>query len=395
MRAIDTFGIEEEFFVVSPATRNLVRRVPAGLFADARRRLGRAHVAREMLQSQVELVSPIHRDMAEARTSMVAMRRGLCDAACAANVRIVAAGSHPLGAWHEQSATGKARYARLIDDFQIVGRRNLLCGMHVHVGVRAGVDRVALMNRLMPWLPVFLALSTSSPFWNRDRTGLLSYRQAAYDEWPRTGIPDHFESQQDHDAFVDLLVATGAIEGAESLWWAIRPSARFPTLELRITDCCTDLDDALAIVALFRCLVRAHVRRPTLGRARSSMTRRVIDENRWRAKRNGIDARFIDEHRAATCSFRSALSALRALVADDAAALGCSREIAHLDVILRRGTSAHRQLDRYRQCIDAGATRMDALRHVVDWLIATTRPAAADAACRGNESSLQPECDAP
>lgn len=374
MRAIDTFGIEEEFFVVSPATRNLVRRVPAGLFADARRRLGHAHVAREMLQSQVELVSPVYRDMAAARASMRAMRRGLCDAAQAANLRIVAAGSHPLGTWHDQLPTDKPRYVRLIDDFQIVGRRNLLCGMHVHVGVRAGVDRVDLMNRLMRWLPLFLALSTSSPFWNRDRTGLLSYRQAAYDEWPRTGIPDHFESQQDYDAFVELLVATAAIDDAGSLWWAIRPSAQFPTLELRVADCCTELDDALAIAALFRCLVRAHVRRPALGRARTSMTRRVIDENRWRAKRHGIDAGFIDEHRATTRSFRNTLAALRVLVAEDADALGCARELAQLDVILRRGTSAHRQLDRYRRCIDAGATRVEALRDVVDWLIATTRP---------------------
>ena len=378
---MESFGIEEEYFVVDPATRNLVPRVPAGLIGEARQRLGRDCVARELLQSQVELVSPVYAGTAEARASMVGLRRGLCDAARAHGLELVAAGSHPFGMWREQTPTAKPRYARLIDDFQIVGRRNLLCGMHVHVGVGEGIDRIVLMNRLMSWLPVFLALSTSSPFWNRDRTGLLSYRQAAYDEWPRTGIPDFFESQRDHDAFVRLLVGAGAIDDGGSLWWAIRPSAQHPTLELRIADCCTDVDDALAIAALFRCLVRAHLRRPGLGRARSSMTRRVIDENRWLAKRHGLDAAFIDEFSSSVRSFRSVLDALLAVVAEDVEALDCGREIAHLDVLLRRGTSAHRQLELYHRCIDAGATRTEALRGVVDWLIDTTRPGASGMRC--------------
>jgi glutamate---cysteine ligase / carboxylate-amine ligase len=379
---IYTFGIEEEFFVVSPATRNAVSRVPKALLESAQARLGAERVGQEMLQSQIETISPVFEDMDEARVEMTRLRRGLIAAAAEHDLNVFAAGTHPLSAWHSQSPTEKPRYTRLMDDFQIVGRRNLLCGMHVHVGVRDDVDRVALMNRLMRWLPLFLALSTSSPFWNRDRTGLLSYRQAAYDEWPRTGIPDFFESQQDYDAFVDLLVTTGSIDGAGSLWWAIRPSAQYPTLELRIADCCTDLDDALAIAALFRCIVRAHVRRPTLGRTHTEMSRRVIDENRWRAKRYGIDAEFIDEHRRAAFPFRGVLSELRTLVAEDAKALGCERELAHLDVILRRGTSAHRQLARYRARSDAGATRLEALRDVVDWLIEATVPHAG-AARRG------------
>ena len=360
--------------MVSPATRNAVGRVPKALLHSAQARLGVDRVGLEMLQSQIETISPVFEDMDEARAEMVRLRQGLIASAAEHGLCVFAAGTHPLSAWHSQSPTEKPRYARLIDDFQIIGRRNLLCGMHVHVGVRAEVDRVALMNRLMRWLPVFLALSTSSPFWNRDRTGLLSYRQAAYDEWPRTGIPDFFESQQHYDAFVDLLVATGSIDGAGSLWWAIRPSSQYPTLELRIADCCTELDDALAIAALYRCLVRAHVRRPTLGRTHTEMSRRVIDENRWRAKRYGIDAEFIDEHRRAAFPMRAVLAELRALVAEDAKALGCEDELAHLDVILRRGTSAHRQLARYRARADVGATRLEALRDVVDWLVEATAP---------------------
>jgi glutamate---cysteine ligase / carboxylate-amine ligase len=230
------------------------------------------------------------------------------------------------------------------------------------------------MNRLMPWLPLFLALSTSSPFWDRHETGMLSYRQAAYDEWPRTGIPDFFADENQYKAFVDLLVRNGAMNDAGSLWWAIRPALRFPTLELRIADCCTRLEDTLAIAALFRCLVRAHVRLPELGSKRSALTRRVIDENRWRAKRHGIEAQFIDESGGAPKAFTVVIDELRALVADDAQALGCEDGLRHLGTIVARGTSAHEQLAIYREHCANGASSAQALQHVVDWLIAATLP---------------------
>lgn len=348
--------------------------MPDALLEVARDRVGADHVTAEILQSQIEIVSPVFTNGAEARECMRQLRRGVADAAAGQGLAILAAGTHPFSAWATQSTTRKKYYERLIDDFQIIGRRNVLCAMHVHVGVAAGIDRIDLMNRMMRWVPVFLALSTSSPFWNRERTGLMSYRQAAYDEWPRTGIPDFYESETEYNQFVDLLVRSGSIEGAQSIWWVIRPSAHVPTLELRICDSCTELDDALAIAALFRCVVRAHVRRPTLGLARTNLTRRVIDENRWRAKRYGIEADLIDEQRESIFPFRSVLAELRALVADDIAALDCADEIAHLDVILRRGTSAHRQLGIYRQRTDAGATRLDALRDVVDLLVEATVP---------------------
>ncbi len=371
---IDTFGIEEEFFVVSPATRQAVLRVPDALLADARARIGDTHVTAEILQSQIEIVSPVFTTGDEARVGMNRLRRGLAESAAGQGLAILAAGTHPLSAWSNQSTTREKQYERLIDDFQILGRRNVLCAMHVHVGIEAGIDRVDLMNRMMRWVPVFLALSTSSPFWNRERTGLMSYRQAAHDEWPRTGIPDFHESEQEYGQLVDLLVRSGAIDSAQSIWWVIRPSAHLPTLELRICDSCTEIDDTLAIAALFRCVVRAHVRRPTLGLARTNLTRRLIDENRWRAKRYGIEADFIDEQRESSFPFRSVLAELRLLIAEDVRALDCASDIAHLDVILRRGTSAHRQLGVYRQRIDAGATRLEALRDVVDLLVEATLP---------------------
>lgn len=368
-----SFGIEEEFFLVSPATRNLVAQVPRAFLRTCRDRYGDC-VGHEMLQSQVEVASPILFDAQSSLDEMRRLRNGVAAIAAGAGLRLVASGTHPLGAWQDQAHTEKPRYVQLISDYQIVGRRNLVSGLHVHVAPPPDVDRVALMNRLMSWLPLFLALSTSSPFWNRQVTGLLSYRQAAYDEWPRTGIPDFFADEAEYRAFVDLLVRCESITDQGSLWWAIRPAREFPTLELRIADSCTAVEDSVALAALFRCLVRAHVREPSLGAQRTALTRRVIDENRWRAKRYGTEARFIDEAGAVQESCADALARVRALVAEDADALGCADALRRLDAIVAEGTSAHRQLAVYRAQRELGASRLEALREVVDWLIEATVP---------------------
>lgn len=371
-----TFGIEEEFFLVDPATRDVVADVPKELVRSCRRSLGDS-VTHELLQSQIEISSPVFRDCAEAREEMIRLRRGIAEIASERGLRLLAAGTAPLARWPEQRHTDKPHYRRLIDDFQIVAYRNLLCGLHIHVAVPEGVDRVDLMNRMMPWLPVFLALSTSSPFWDRQRTGLMSYRQAAYDEWPRTGIPDHFADEAEYQGFVDLLVGNGAAESASSLWWAIRPSERYPTLELRITDSCTRIEDSLAIAALLRCLVRAHVRRPELGCTHTVYTRRLIDENRWRAKRYGTAAEFIDADGSGTRPFEQIVADLAELIAEDVEALGCHDAVRQMQRIVAEGTSAHEQIRIYRARRDAGVGRFGALKSVVDWLVETTVPAAA------------------
>lgn len=368
-----TFGLEEEFFFVNPVTRNAAARVPKRLLKHFRQRLGEV-VAHELLQSQIEISSPVFDHHEQAREEMRRLRRGVAEIAGSAGLRIVAAGTHPLSAWQQQAHTEKSRYARIVDEFQILGRRNLFCGLHVHVAPPAGVDRVALMNRLMRWLPLLLALSTSSPFWGRRRTGLLSYRQTAYDEWPRSGIPDFFADEAEYDAFRDLLVRAGAMRDGSYLWWAIRPAQQHPTLELRIADCCTHLDDALALAALFRCLVRAHVRQPERGAARTAATRRLIDENRWRAKRFGLEAQFIDEADGSTRSGTQWLDEALALVAEDALRLECEAALRHLGTIVARGTSAHEQLAIYRARREDGASATEALRAVVDWLIAASVP---------------------
>lgn len=367
----NTFGIEEEYFLVHPASRQIVKRVPRRLLAECRRRFGEV-VCPELLQSQLEVASPVFEHTDQARERMLALRRGVAGVAESMGYRLVAAGTHPLASWQRQQPTRQARYTKLIDDFQIIGRRNVMCGLHIHAAVPKDIDRVELMNRLMPWLPLLLALSTSSPFWERQRTGLLSYRQAAYDEWPRTGIPDFFADEAEYARFAALLVEQGAIGDASFLWWAIRPSLAYPTLELRICDCCTRLDDALAIAALFRCLVRAHLRQPELGARRSAMTRRLVEENRWRAKRWGIEASLLDEHGEAALPFPVMLERLRALVEEDARALQCESELRRLGLIMAHGTSAHQQLAVYDEQIAAGASRPQALHAVVDWLVDAT-----------------------
>lgn len=369
-----TFGIEEEFFLVAPGTRQASARGATALIAACRERVGEL-VDAEMLGPQIEICSPVFEDVGTALATMRRLRRDVAAIAAQRRIALLAAGTHPLSAWQRQRTTPLPRYQQLERDFQFVGRRNLVCGMHVHVGIPPRHDRVKLMNRLMPWLPLFLALSASSPFWSRRHTGLMSYRQAAYDEFPRTGIPDFFADQADHDAFVATLVDAGALEDASKLWWAIRPSMRYPTLELRIADSCTHVEDAVALAALYRCLVYAHLRRASLGATRSTATRRIVDENRWRAKRHGVDAEFIVEGERGAVPLRTLLSRLRDLLAPEIDMLGCAPMLRQLDVILTRGTSAQQQLAVYHAGRDAGLGRGDALRGVVDWLLAATVPA--------------------
>lgn len=365
-----SFGIEEEFFLVRPETRQLAAQVPARLLKRARAELGES-IESELLQAQIEIASPVQCDMAQARRQLGQLRRGLSELAGEHGLALLAAGTHPLGLWREQVETDKPRYRRLVEDFQIVARRSLVCGLHVHVQLPDDVDRVQAMNRIMPWLPLFLALSASSPFWDRLRTGLMSYRQAMYDEWPRTGIPDFFADEAAYDAFAAVLVRAGAIADASSLWWAIRPSPNYPTVELRIADACTRLDDSLAIAALYRCLMRHLAMRPAQAPPYDAALRRVIDENRWRAKRFGLQAQFLDQQGRTEPALEQ-LQRLRELCAEDARALDCVEALQALDAIVERGNSAQAQLACYREQRERGASRSAALRGVVDWLLQTT-----------------------
>jgi glutamate---cysteine ligase / carboxylate-amine ligase len=366
-----TLGIEEEYFLVDRATRDAVEDPPATLLAECKARLA-GQVSPEFLKAQIEVATGICRNLDEARAQLARLRTAVAEVAAAHGLAPVAAGTHPFARWQAPKTTEESRYLALREDLQGVVRRLAICGMHVHVGIPDEELRIDLMNQAAYFLPHLLALSTSSPFWRGEDTGLYSYRLAVFDEMPRTGTPERFDSWGEYRRHVDILVAAGLIEDATELWWDLRPSARFPTLELRIADSCTSLDDTLAIAALYRCLIRMLWRLRRNNQRWRIYPRMLIDENRWRAQRHGSDRGLVDFGRGAILPYADLLDEVLALVDEDARHFGCLAEVRHARLILARGTSAHRQRALYRRQLAAGASPEAALAVVVDWLIAET-----------------------
>ena len=365
------FGIEEEYFVNDAQKRDAARSRMPEFFARAREHLSK-DIHREMLEPQVEIATTPSLDFVDARAQLVALRSGLGEIAGEFDLSIMASGTHPLAVWSRVRPTNQPRYGKVMHDLQMIGSRLVLCGMHVHVEVPDLETRVDIMNRIQPYLPLLLALSTSSPFWQAQRTGLLGYRLAAYRELPRTGLPDLFESAADYQRYVDTLVAARAIQDSSYLWWVIRPSRKHPTLELRVADSCTRVEDTIAIAALYRCLVRRLSLDTTLNAGRTGASRAITDENCWRAQRYGIHGSFVDEATKSARPVAEVLNEVHDLVAEDARALGCERELDLARWIIARGTSADRQLTLYTEGLGRGLSNRDALAAVVDWLTAET-----------------------
>ena len=361
-----TIGIEEEFFVYDAKTRRALRRADRKFLAVLKKNLGE-RVSTEMLQSQIEVMTVPCETMDEARTQLTELRRGLGEAAKDRKLGIAAMGTFPLAFWTEQQATRKERYGALMDDLQMIGARNMLCGMHVHVAIPDPDVRIDLMMRLTPYLPLLLALSTSSPFWQGQLTGLSGYRLAAYDEMPRTGLPELFRTNADYDDYVAALVGAKIIPDASYIWWAIRPSLKHPTIELRVADSCTRIEDALAIAALFRCLVRALDRNRGINAGFDRVGRAITAENKWHAQRSGIAANFIDPFSRVPIDIRQWLDQVLAFVDADIEALACRDEIGHLAGIIGGGTSADRQIGIFNAARAAGRRRLTAIHDVIDW----------------------------
>ena len=367
-----TIGMEEEYFVFDAKTRRAVRRIDKRFFAAAQKQLG-DRVMTEMLQSQIEVATPPCANMDEARAHLGAYRRTLAKAASERKLGIAAMGTFPLAFSPEQIVTKKDRYDAIMDDLQMIGYRNMLCGMHVHVQVPDLNSRINLIMRLTAYLPLLLALSTSSPFWQGQLTGLRGYRLAAYDELPRTGLPELFRTKHDYDEFVTALVWAKIIPDASYIWWALRPSLPNPTIELRVTDTCTRLDDAIAIAALFRCLVRALDRDRALNSGFDRVGRAITQENKWHAQRYGIEAVFVDPFSRSPLTVREWLDQVHDFVAEDVDALGCDADIKHLTTIVAKGTSADRQIDIFTKAKAAGRKRLTAITDVIDWVAAETQ----------------------
>ena len=364
------FGIEEEFFLADAGTRGTPRRSVKAFHAAARARL--PSVERELLQSQVEIASPPSTDFGEAREVLAGLRTGLAQVGRENGILVLASGTHPVARWSRQVYTEAERYEGLMRDLRMLGRRNVVCGMHVHVEVPRPEARVDLMNRLLPFTPTLLALSTSSPFWQGRATGLSGYRLSAFGEMPRTGLPDLFESEADYARYVDVMTRAGAIRDASFLWWTLRPSLKYPTLELRVADACTRLGDTITIAALYRCLVRLVDRRTELNCGQTGADRAITAENLWRAQRDGVRAPMIDPATGETMPFAVHLDGLLALVAEDADALGCEAEVEAARGIAAGGTSSDVQAKVFGEARAREIGEREALGPVVDWLASTT-----------------------
>ncbi len=366
-----SLGIEEEYLLVDRQTRDLVPDPPPAMLEECQKRL-EGRVSPEFLRCQIEVGTRVCSNFAEARADLAELRATVAEVAGRHGLAPIAAATHPFASWTAQKPTERERYLTLARDMQAPARRLIICGLHVHVGLEDPQLRIDFLGQIAYFLPHLLALSTSSPFWRGADTGLKSYRIAVFNEMPRTGLPESFDSFAEYQRHLSVLVNAGLIEDGTKLWWDCRPSARFPTLELRIPDICTRLDDGVAIAALYRCLLRMLWRLRTANQRWRRYSHMLINENRWRAQRYGLDEGLVDFGKGEIVPVADLLEEIIALVGEDAEAFGCVEEVEHAREIVRRGTSAHRQLAIYRDVLAAGATREDALRAVVDWLIEET-----------------------
>jgi carboxylate-amine ligase len=368
MSAAFPFGIEEEYFLVDAQTKLVAHDVSRAFF-EAASAATAGRISPEFLQPQIEVKSSPHVSMADARSELRELRHTVSTVAAEHGLAILAAGTHPTAMWRNAQQTAKKRYDMVMHDLQMIGQRDLLCGLHVHVELPDPDERVEVMYRMLPYLPLFLALSTSSPFWQAQRTGLKGYRLAAYDELPRTGVPELFRTREEFDAYVAALVGAGVIEDSSFIWWAIRPSLVNPTLELRAPDTCTLVEDSLAIAALYRTLARHLCVNRWRNADLDAVQRALIIENKWRAQRYGVNGTFVTDKGA-----MPVIEMLERVIDDttaDAAALDCAAEIERCRAIVCSGTSADVQLAVFEaHC--ASESRDVALRAVADWISAAT-----------------------
>jgi len=366
-----TLGVEEEYLLVDKETRALVIDPPDGLMKDCEQRLG-IQVSTELLRSQIEIGTSVCANVQDVRAELVRLRGSIKEVVNKYGLEPIAASTHPFSSWQDQKATRKERYDKLTVEMQGAARRLLICGMHVHVGIENDELRIDLMNQMSYFLPHMLAMSCSSPFWEGRDTGLKSYRLTVFDALPRTGLPERFASYAEYERHVRILIDAGLIEDTTRIWWDLRPSAKFPTLETRIMDVCTRLDDTVSLTALLVCIFRMLYRLRVHNQRWRIYTPMLIRENRWRAMRYSFDEGMIDLAKGKVEPFEELLNEMLSLIAEDAEALGCTEEINSLQHILQRGTSAHRQLKKYELERAGGSSDEDALKGVVDKLIKDT-----------------------
>jgi carboxylate-amine ligase len=358
-----TIGIEEEYQIISPATRELYPHLQRLL--EHGQDVLPDQVRPEFLQSQLEASTRVCRDVQEARHELIRMRRSIWEMGEREDLWVAAAGTHPFSLWEQQEVSPFGAYPELALFLQDVGRRLLVFGLHTHIGIKDWESRIGVMNQMRSFLPLLLALSTSSPFWYGRNTGLKSYRSVLFESLPGTGLPPHFDSYADYRHYVDMLLATDSIAAPTHIWWDARPSEAFPTLEIRIADMCPRVEETLCLTALAQAIV---AKLSLLHQANQSLQvypTYLLDENKWRAMRYGIEGKLIDFEKGKEVPCSTLVEELLAWLDDVVDDLGSRTEVEYATTILRQGTSADRQLATYRQTDDFWA--------VVDQVVEETR----------------------
>src|SRR5881398_3979142 len=357
-----TLGIEEEFAIIDPATRELRSHIHEIL--EGGKVMLKEQIKPEMHQSVVELGTEICQSIVDARAHVATLRSDLAGLAARDGLKIASVGTHPFSHWHDQLITEGDRYKEIVKDMQLLARANLIFGLHVHVGIPSRETAIHVMNQARYFLPHSYALSVNSPFWVGRNTGLKGYRLKVFERFPRTGIPDAFESLSEYEDYCKLLVKTGCIDNPKKIWWDIRLHPFFDTLEVRVCDAQTRVDDTVAIAALIQAVIAKLFKLLWRNTTFRIYRRRLLDENRWRAARYGIDGKLIDFGKETEVETRSLLNELLEFIATEVNELGTQKEMAHIERIMREGTGADRQLAAYERTQD--------IKAVVDQIVAET-----------------------
>jgi len=358
-----TIGIEEEYQIIHPDTRELTSYIQE--FLDSGRVILKDQIQPEFLQSQVEVGSRICTDMSQVRGEIVRLRREITRLAEAKKLCVAAAGTHPFTSWTTQQVTAGERYTKHAHNMADIARQMLVFGMHVHIGIEDREHMIAVMNQVRYFLPHLLALSTSSPFWEGRDTGLKSFRTIILGNLPRSGIPPAFGSWTEYQGFLDTLVETGCIDEATKIWWDIRPNPKYPTLEFRFPDICTRVEEVVCIAALLLGIVTKLIKLRQANVQWREYRRNLLTENKWRAVRYGVHGNLIDFGKRQEVPLRQLVQELLELIDDVVDELDIRREVEYVHVILDGGTSADRQLAVYKKSRD--------LRAVVDHVVAETK----------------------
>ena len=364
-------GLEEEYLIVNKYDGELIIDPPKNLMRDCKKKL-KQQVKPEFLKSQIEVRTKVCSTIKDLKKNLIFLRKNISEILNQYDLAPIAVSIHPFSRWEQQKHTEKRRYSALAEDFQIVGRRLVISGMHIHVGIPDNEMRIDLMNQVAYFLPHLLALSTSSPFWKGELTGLKSYRVSIFDELPRTGLPEQFDSYNEYRRHLKILLNSGLLEDPSKIWWDLRPNVKFPTLEMRICDTCTSLKDSISIAALYLCIIHMVHRLRRENQKWRVYSKMLINENRWRVQRYGMEKGLVDFGKSKLVPYKYLIDELIELVKEDASELGCIQEVQNIKNIYKAGTSADKQIKIFKNEIKKSGDTKLALENVVKFLIKDT-----------------------